>query len=133
MPTHRRTWQRTEARAADLFGSHRQPGSGSGGREDLTRSDSVHPTLFIESKLRGTHTTRTLHDATKTLAKREGKTPVLTLFDKARPGFLVCVHCDDLAEVLAEYAAALDDKGRERLEGLIRQAYARQRGETPQS
>jgi hypothetical protein len=129
--THRRTWQRTEGRAAALFGSCRQAGSGSNGRDDLTASDSTHPTLFIESKLRISHSVRSLHDITKRLAAKEGKTPVLTLFDKNRPGFLLVVHCDDLPVVLAEYAAALPSEERDRLEGLIRTACARQRdGET---
>lgn len=123
--THRRTWQRSEGRAAALFGSYRQVGSGSGGRADLTASDSVHPTLFVESKLRNRHTTRTLHDATKRLAGREGKTPVLALFDKGRPGFLLVVHSDDLAAVTSEFAAALTDPELEHLEGLIRQARTR--------
>jgi hypothetical protein len=110
-----------------LFGCNRQVGSGSAGRPDLTASDSTHPTLFIESKLRDRHTARTLHDATKRLAAREGKTPVLALFDKNRPGCLVVIHSDDLATVLAEFAAALDDAGRNRLEELMRTAGARQR------
>jgi hypothetical protein len=105
--THRRTWQRSEGRAAALFGCRRQTNSGSSGRDDLTGSDSTHPTLFIESKLRNRHAVRTLHDATKKLATKEGKTPVLTLFDKNRPGFLVVVHSDDLAIVLAEFLEAL--------------------------
>jgi hypothetical protein len=129
MSTHRRTWQRTEARAAALFGAARQAGSGSGGRRDLTRSDPTHPTLFIESKYRGTHAARTLHDASRALAVKDKKTPVLALCDKNRPGFLLVVHADDLAAVLAEFAAALDDTGRERLEGMVRQAHARERGE----
>jgi hypothetical protein len=125
--THRRTWQRSEGRAAILFGCRRQFGSGSGGRGDLTASDSTHPRLFIESKLRDRHAARTLHDATKKRAVWEGKTPVLALFDKNRPGFLLVVHCDDLAVVLTEFAAALPSEERDRLEGLIRTAYARQR------
>jgi hypothetical protein len=97
----------------------------------VTTSDSTHPTLFIESKLRERHTTRRLHDATKKLATREGKTPVLALFDKNRPGFLLVVHSDDLPVVLAEYTAALPSKQRDRLEELIRTGCARLRdGET---
>jgi hypothetical protein len=87
--------------------------------------------LFIESKLRQQHAARTLHDATKRLAAKENKTPVLTLFDKGRPGCLLVVHSDDLTAVMAEFAAALPDVERDRLEGLIRQAYVRQRGEEP--
>jgi hypothetical protein len=50
MSTHRRTWQMAEGRAAELFGSRRQAGSGSSGRDDVTCSDSTHPRLFIESE-----------------------------------------------------------------------------------
>jgi hypothetical protein len=129
--TSRRTWQRSEGRAAALFGCRRQVGSGSAGRDDLTASDSTHPTLFVESKLRDRHTTRTLHDATRKKAKKEHKIPVLALFDKQRHGCLIVVHSNDLMTVVAEYAAALSDEERDRLEGLIRTACARQRdGET---
>jgi hypothetical protein len=132
MPRARRqTWQCAEGRAAALFGCRRQIGSGSSGRDDLTASDSTHPTLFVESKLRDRHTTRTLHDATRRKAKKEHKTPVLALFGKNRPGCLLCIHDSDFMTVMAEYAAALSDEERVRLVGLIRTAYARQRdGET---
>ena len=73
------------------------------------------------------HAVRTLHDATKKLATKEGKTPVLALFDKNRPGFLLVVHSDDLAVVLAEFAAALGDEERERLNSMIRHAQDRSR------
>ena len=129
--TGRRTWQQVEGRLAAFFGCRRKVLSGSSGRDDETMSDSTHPKLFIESKLRATHQVRSLHDATKKLAVKEKKVPVLGLFDKNRPGFLIVVHCDDLPVVLAEYAAALPDEQRDRLEGLIRTACARQRdGET---
>ena len=106
MPTARRTWQKCEQRVADLFGCKRQPGSGSGGRDDVTCSDSTHPRLFLETKLRATHAARSLHDATRKLAGKEGKTPVVCLADKNRPGFLVCVHSDDLAAVVVQFCAA---------------------------
>ena len=124
--THRRTWQRSEGRAAALFGCRRQVSSGSSGRDDLTASDSTHPVLFIESKLRDRHAARTLHDSAKKRAMKERKTPVVVLFDKQRPGCLIVVHSDDLAVVLAEYAAALPDEERDQLEGMMRQACGRQ-------
>ena len=126
--THRRTWQQAEGRAAAFFGVRRQVSSGSSGRDDLTASDSTHPVVFIESKLRDRHAARTLHDATKKRAAKERKTPVLALFDKQRHGCLIVVHSDALMTVVAEYAAALSDEERVRLEGLIRQAYARRNG-----
>jgi hypothetical protein len=59
MSTHRRTWKRSEARAAVLFGARRQPGFGPAGRDDVdTRSDSPHPALFIETKRPSSHAAR---------------------------------------------------------------------------
>ena len=126
--TARRTWQPAYGRAAALFGSRRQVCSGSAGREDLTASDSTHPTLFIESKLRARHVASvTLHDATKRLAGKEGKTAVLALFDKNRPGFLLGIHSDDFLTVVAEFVAALDAEEQDRLDSMIRQAQDRSR------
>jgi hypothetical protein len=125
--THRRTWQQAEGRAAALFGVRRQVCSGSSGRDDLTDSDSTHPALFIESKLRARHAARKLHDATKRLAAKEGKTPVLAQFDKNRPGFLLGIHSDDFLTVVAEFAAALDPEERSRLDAMIRRAQDRAR------
>jgi hypothetical protein len=125
--TARRTWQQAEGRAAALFGVRRQVGSGSAGRDDVTTSDSTHPTLFIESKLRGRHTTRTLHDETKRLATKEGKIPVLALFDKNRPGFLLGIYSEDFMPVAAEFVAALDPVVRDQFDALVRQAQDRSR------
>jgi hypothetical protein len=102
--THRTTWKRAEARVAARFGARRQVLSGSAGRGDATRSDTTHARLFVEVKSRDRHPARTLFDATKALARKEGKVPVLALVDKGRPGFLVVIHADDLAEVAAELA-----------------------------
>lgn len=85
---------------AAYFGCRRQRCSGSSGIEGQSCSDSTHPTLFIETKHRKRHTTRALHDATKALARKEDKTPVLCLADHGRPGFLIVVHCDDLAALI---------------------------------
>lgn len=123
MPTHRRTWQRVEERVAAFFACRRAVLSGSSGRDDATCSDSTHPTLFVEAKLRDRHTTRTLHDATCTLARKERKTPVLALADKNRPGFLVVVHSEDFPQVVAERIAGLPEDDKDRLEGMIRRAY----------
>jgi hypothetical protein len=106
--TARRTWQQAEGRAAAFFGIRRQVCSGSSGRQDLTASDSNHPTLFIESKLRARHAARKLHDATKLLAAKEGKTPVLAHFVKNRPGFLLVIDSEDFLTVVVEFVAALD-------------------------
>ena len=130
--THRRTWQQFEARFAALFGCRRQVLSGSSGRDDATASDSTHPVLFLEAKLREQHSARTLHDATRLLARKEGKVPVLGLADKSRPGFLVCLHSDDLAAVFTQWAAALPDDDLAMLDLAVRRARLRARGEEPE-
>ncbi len=112
MATNPRTWKRAEGRVAALFGARRQPLSGGSGRADLTRSDSTHPRLFVECKYRERHAARTLYDATKALARQEGKVPVLALIDKGRPGFLLCIHSDDLPAVAAAVVASLDSAPR---------------------
>ena len=101
--TSKSCWKSRERAIAALFGARRQRCSGSSGREDCSRSDSSHPRLFIEAKLRATHAARTLYDETRALAKKEGKVPVVALADKGRPGFLICVHSDDWDAVVAEY------------------------------
>jgi hypothetical protein len=108
MSTHRNTWKRRERDAANLFGSRRKVLSGSSGRDDETRSDSTHPTLFIETKLRAASATRTLWEQTKALARREGKVPVLMLYGKGKQGALVVCHENDLAAVAAEMATAVE-------------------------
>lgn len=104
--THRRTWQRREEKAAAAFGVKRQIGSGSGGREDETRSDSTHDRLFIETKLRTSWAARTLWEDTRKKAMKEGKTPVVVLCTKGKRGGLVVCHQDDLAAVARELVEA---------------------------
>jgi hypothetical protein len=104
--THRSTWKRRERDAARFFGAERQPLSGSGGRP--TGSDSTHDRLYVECKLRASSAVRNLWEQTRDRARKERKTPVLTLFDKGKPGALIVVHQDDLAAVAAELAAQSD-------------------------
>jgi hypothetical protein len=106
--THPTTWKRAEGRVASMFGVKRAVLSGSANRADKSGSDSTHPHLYIEVKLRESHAARTLHDEVKRDAAKEGKVPVVALVDKNRPGFLLCVHSDDWERVLVEYVAALD-------------------------
>jgi hypothetical protein len=91
------TWKAVERRIAAFFGSRRTPLSG--GNSGHTRSDTLHPSLFVEAKHRAKHTTYTLYRETAELAKAEGKLPVIALHEKGKPGFLVCCHCDDLKEL----------------------------------
>ncbi len=124
--TGRRTWQLAEERAANLFGAHRRVLSGSANREDIGGDDATHPTLFLESKMRASSAVRSLHDAVKRRAEKEGKkVPVLALFDKHRPGFLLVAHSDDFMYVTALYLAALNLEQQDELDFLVEQARTR--------
>ena len=106
MSTHLNSLKRRERNAAKLFGDQRQVLSGSSGRSDAASSDSTHPRLFIETKLRSRLAVRTLWELTREAARCEQKTPVLVLYAKRKAGALVVVHQDDLATVAAELAVA---------------------------
>jgi hypothetical protein len=110
--THASTWKRRERDAAALFGCRRQPLSGSAGRDDRSRSDSTHDRLFIETKTRAATAVRALWEATRQAARKEGKTPLLVIFDKGKAGGLIVCHEDDLAAVAAEHVAARGIGGR---------------------
>jgi hypothetical protein len=101
--THKSTWKRRERQAPLGFGVKRQRCSGSSGRADCSRSDSTHPTLFLETKLRTAHAAVALLDATRRLAKKEGKVPVVALASKGRPGLVLVLAIEDLAVVAREY------------------------------
>ena len=109
MSTHRNTWKRRERDAAGLFGARRQVLSGSSGRSDTTTSDSTHPRLYIETKLRAASSVRTLWEQARASSRRERKVPVLMLYAKGKPGALIVVHEDDLAAVAAELPVAPGD------------------------
>lgn len=106
--TARGTWQRREREAASIFGTKRQYGSGSGGREDETRSDSKHNRLYIEGKLRATHSVLTLWREVDRQAKKEGKDPVVILSEKGRHGQWLLIHIEDMPAVVANWLAAQD-------------------------
>lgn len=100
-------WKVAERRVAAFFGSERTPLSG--GTSKMTRSDTLHPDLFVEVKSRVKHTTVTLWDDTKKKALKEGKVPVVVLVEKSRPGFWVMVHSDDLKRVAEEVSSEKSD------------------------
>lgn len=92
-----KAWKAFERRVARFFGTERN--ALSGGNSKLTRSDSLHPALFVEAKQRKRFAVVRLWDATKRLADREKKVPVICLSEKGRPGFWIMVHCDDLPKL----------------------------------
>lgn len=90
-------WKSIERKIATFFGTERTPLSG--GNSKITRSDTIHPKLFVEAKYRVKHSAVTLYDDTKEKAKKENKIPVVCLAEKGRKGFYILVHSDDLEAV----------------------------------
>ena len=99
--TARRTWKKRESNVADFSKGKRTPLSG--GNSKVTRADVIHDDLFIECKLKKKHTVITLWDDTAKIAKTEGKTPVIALCEKNRPGFWIMVHSDDLKTFMEKF------------------------------
>lgn len=106
--TARGTWQARERQAAAIFGTRRQYGSGSGGREDETMSDSKHDRIYLEHKLRAVHAVLSLWRDTKAKAHKEGKDPVVVLSEKGRHGQWLLVHEADMPSIVANWLAAQD-------------------------
>jgi hypothetical protein len=92
-----KAWKAFERRVADFF--HTERNALSGGNSKLTRSDTLHPDLFIECKQRKRFAAIRLWDETKCLAARENKTPVVCLSEKGRPGFWILIHNDDCTKI----------------------------------
>jgi hypothetical protein len=95
--TARNTWKQRERDVADFFHGQRNPLSGRNSKH--IAADVIHDRLFIECKLREKHSAVSLWDEVKALADREGKTPVVVLCEKNRPGFWVLVHSEDLSKL----------------------------------
>ena len=89
-----KAWKNRERDVANYFNGKRTPLRGGHGK--VVRADAIHEDLDIECKSRAKHTVISLWDDTAKLAKEEGKTPVIALCEKNRPGFWVMVHSSDL-------------------------------------
>ena len=92
-----KAWKQRERDVANFFHGQRNPLSGRWGKH--TAADIIHPTLFVEVKLRKKHTAVSLWDEVKALAEKEGKTPVVCLCEKNRAGFWILVHSEDFTKI----------------------------------
>ena len=100
-------WKAAEEWLAQIFGAHRRPLSGNtSGRDDQDGSDTTHPALYLEAKLRSEHSVRKLHDHCRKRAK--GRPVVIGLRDKGRPGGLIVVHDSDLPALCVEWLKSQD-------------------------
>jgi len=101
MSTDRTTWKKFESRVARFFGSTRAPLSGRNGKQ--TGSDSLHPAVFVECKLRAESAVHSLFAEIEKRAIAEGKTPLLALQWKNHAGWLLVCRPEDI-HLLASYA-----------------------------
>ena len=105
--THPSIRKRRERDATKLFGAKRRRCSGSPGREEWSGSDSMHAILFLETELRRHHAVVAPLDATRALARKGGRVPVVALATKGPPGIVLVLAAEDLTSVAAEFAKTL--------------------------
>jgi len=94
-------WKQFERRVAGLFSTARAPLSGGNSRH--TRSDSLHPNLFISCKYSKKSSLHTLYDEENKKAEEEDKMTVLCTMKANAKYFLVTVANTDLVEFCMKY------------------------------
>lgn len=97
-PTSKSCWKSFERTVADYFGTRRVPLSGSNSGHG-TNSDSLHPKLYIECKVRSKISLWQLFVDTENKAKVEGKIPVVAIKQKGEKGYLLVMRPNDLQRI----------------------------------
>lgn len=100
-PTSKNCWKSFERKVAEFFGTKRVPLSGSNSGHG-TNSDSLHPKVYIECKVREKFSIWSLFVDTEKKAKVEKKVPVVALKQKGEQGYLLLLRPEDL-EKLTKY------------------------------
>lgn len=97
-PTSKSAWKSFERTVATYFGTRRVPLSGSNSGHG-TNSDSLHPKLYIECKVRSKIALWQLFTDTEKKAKVEGKVPVVAIKQKGEKGYLLVMRPEDLEKI----------------------------------
>ena len=97
-PTSKSAWKSFERVVATYFGTRRVPLSGSNSGHG-TNSDSLHPKLYIECKVRSKIALWQLFTDTEKKAKVEGKVPVVAIKQKGEKGYLLVMRPEDLEKI----------------------------------
>ena len=97
-PTSKTSWKQLERNVASFFGTRRVPLSGSNSGHG-TNSDSLHPKLYIECKLRSKFALWQLFIDTEKKAKVEGKIPIVAIKQKGGKGYLLVMRPEDLEKI----------------------------------
>ena len=97
-PTSKSTWKGFERTVAEFFGTKRVPLSGSNSGHN-TNSDSLHPSLYIECKVRGKISLWSLFEDTENKAKVEKKLPIVAIKEKGKKGYLLLIRPENLVDI----------------------------------
>lgn len=97
-PTSKSAWKSFERTVANYFGTRRVPLSGSNSGHG-TNSDSLHPKLYIECKVRSKIALWQLFVDTENKAKVEGKIPIVAVKQKGEKGYLLVLRPNDLEKI----------------------------------
>ena len=108
-PTSSTTWKSFEREVATEFGTKRVPLSGSNSGHN-TNSDSLHPELYIECKVRQNVWLHTLYNDTESKAKVEGKIPIVAIKQKGQKGYLLAFKPEYLEKITEIHKKYLDNK-----------------------
>lgn len=100
------TWKAFERRIAASLGVSRTPLSGGSSR--LTRSDTLHPKLYVECRKRRRLAVYNWFLNAAHKAKDERKTPVLALHQYRAPHALAVIHWDLFVDMYRIYKLWLD-------------------------
>ena len=84
-----KAWKAFERRIAKSLGTHRTPLSGGASRH--TRSDTLHPDLYVECKQRKTSYIWSQMAQIRSHARKEGKVPVLASHVVSSSGTLAVI------------------------------------------
>lgn len=97
-PTSKSAWKSFERVVATYFGTRRVPLSGSNSGHG-TNSDSLHPKLYIECKVRSKISLWQLFIDTEKKAKIENKIPVVAIKQKGEKGYLLVMRPEDMKKI----------------------------------
>lgn len=95
-----KAWKAYERVVAKYFGSTRTPLSGGNGKQ--TRSDSLHPKLYVECKYSAKSALDSLFQETKEKAIKENKIPIICTKKKGTDGFLITIHSSDFKDMITD-------------------------------
>lgn len=108
-PTSKSAWKSFERLVASFFGTKRVPLSGINSGHG-TNSDSLHPKIYIECKVRHKFSLWSLFIDTEKKAKVENKVPVVAIKQKGEKGYLLVVRPDDLGKLVEIRKESLEEQ-----------------------